>query len=244
MAEHINHQEPTDHFKDALAQCRNTAGIQEGPQYFWAEFLKTAALVAHAGYGLVCILRPDTHNWTVAGLHPPNAQDILKTSGLMPVVEQLCRNAQAKGDATGQIEIPPNACPAELAAIRLELQEEEPPAVALFISENEKHRDPSLPCTRLHAIAEIPLIYQLRQKLNQSRIDASRFSKVLDVALEINSQERYMAAAMAFCNEIAARYAFDRVSLGWATGGYIRIQAISHIEKFEKKWPWSRNLKK
>ncbi|WP_320043302.1 efflux RND transporter periplasmic adaptor subunit [uncultured Desulfobacter sp.] len=244
MAEHINHQERTDHFKNALTQCRNTAGIQGPPKLFWAQFLKTATLVAQARYSLVCILRPDTQNWIVAGLHPPKAQDLLKTPGLMTDVEQLCSNAQVQGDATGQIDIPPKGNPAGLEAIRLELQEEEPPAVAVFISENKNQTETSLPCTRLHAIAGIPLIYQLRQKLRQSRIDASRFSKVLDVALEINSQERYMAAAMAFCNEIAARYAFDRVSLGWATGGYIRVQAISHIEKFEKKMAVVQDLEK
>jgi biotin carboxyl carrier protein len=40
---------------------------------------------------------------------------------------------------------------------------------------------------------------------------------------------------MALCNEIASRHKCDRVSLGWLQGSYVRMQAISHTEKFEKK---------
>jgi hypothetical protein len=44
-----------------------------------------------------------------------------------------------------------------------------------------------------------------------------------------------MAAAMTFCNEIASRHQCSRASLGWLEKGYIRVQAVSHMEKFEKK---------
>jgi len=44
-----------------------------------------------------------------------------------------------------------------------------------------------------------------------------------------------MAAAMTFCNEIASRYRCDRVSLGWIKGAYVRVQAVSHMERFRKK---------
>ena len=40
---------------------------------------------------------------------------------------------------------------------------------------------------------------------------------------------------MTFCNEIASRYRCDRVSLGWIKGAYVRVQAISHMERFEKR---------
>jgi biotin carboxyl carrier protein len=40
---------------------------------------------------------------------------------------------------------------------------------------------------------------------------------------------------MTFCNELASRYRCDRVSLGWLKGAYVRLQAISHMERFEKK---------
>jgi len=40
---------------------------------------------------------------------------------------------------------------------------------------------------------------------------------------------------MTFCNELASRYRCDRVSLGWIKGAYVRVQAISHMERFEKK---------
>src|SRR4030042_1812953 len=51
----------------------------------------------------------------------------------------------------------------------------------------------------------------------------------------LNGEKKFMAAAMTFCNELASRYRCERVSLGWIKGQYVRVQAISHMERFEKK---------
>jgi len=51
----------------------------------------------------------------------------------------------------------------------------------------------------------------------------------------VNDQERFVAAAMAMCNELAARFACERVSIGLLAGRYIRLAAMSHTEKFSRK---------
>jgi multidrug resistance efflux pump len=40
---------------------------------------------------------------------------------------------------------------------------------------------------------------------------------------------------MTLVNETAARYQCARVSLGWCDNGYVRLQSISHMERFERK---------
>jgi hypothetical protein len=50
----------------------------------------------------------------------------------------------------------------------------------------------------------------------------------------VNAEKRFLAAALAFCNGLATRYACDRVSLGWLEHGYIRLKAISRTERFDK----------
>ena len=88
---------------------------------------------------------------------------------------------------------------------------------------------------RLNLIADTPSVYQLGRVLGQAKEDVGKFSDGLDLMVLLNEKKRYMAAAMTFANEIASRYRCERVSLGWLKGGYVRLQAISHIERFEKK---------
>ena len=51
----------------------------------------------------------------------------------------------------------------------------------------------------------------------------------------VNDHDHFLAAAMAFCNELAARFACERVSLGLLHGRYVQLAAMSHTEKFSRK---------
>lgn len=61
------------------------------------------------------------------------------------------------------------------------------------------------------------------------------FEKILSINLLINEENRYQAAVMTICNEIASRFETSRVSFGWLEKKYIRIQGMSHVEHFEPK---------
>ena len=68
----------------------------------------------------------------------------------------------------------------------------------------------------------------LRQRLDRIG-DAVR---ALDA---LNEHRRFKAAAMAFCNELAARLGCERVTLGLLRGRYVRALAMSHVEKFHRR---------
>ena len=51
----------------------------------------------------------------------------------------------------------------------------------------------------------------------------------------VNDHDRFVAAAMALCNELAAGFACERVSLGLLRGRYVQLAAMSHTEKFSRK---------
>jgi multidrug resistance efflux pump len=48
--------------------------------------------------------------------------------------------------------------------------------------------------------------------------------------------------SMALCNGIATRFKCDRVSLGWLKGGFIRLKAVSHTEKFDRQMAAAQSL--
>ena len=51
-----------------------------------------------------------------------------------------------------------------------------------------------------------------------------------------------MQRAYDLCNALAVRFDSDRVSLGWTQGAYVRLKAISHVEKFDRLSATSRAL--
>jgi hypothetical protein len=51
----------------------------------------------------------------------------------------------------------------------------------------------------------------------------------------LDGNNRFVEMAMAFVNELAGQHNCERVSLGWEKRGYVRVRAISHSDKFERK---------
>jgi len=96
--------------------------------------------------------------------------------------------------------------------------------------------------TRLRLLTSLPTLYQLRRQVADSETAVSHFAAVLDLVSALNVQQRFLAVAMTFCNEIATRHRCDRVSLGWLEGGYAKVVAISRSEKFERKMEAIRQL--
>lgn len=71
---------------------------------------------------------------------------------------------------------------------------------------------------------------------------AERLHQLLQLTIKLNAQPHFMQMAMALCNELALRLGCDRVSLGWVVGPYVRLTAVSHVEKFDGKSAASRAL--
>jgi len=67
---------------------------------------------------------------------------------------------------------------------------------------------------------------------------ARRLQTVSSVMAIISAVERlpqFVPAAMEFCNQLAAVWGCDRVSLGILSGRMVKVKAISHTERFSRK---------
>ncbi|MBF0155375.1 MAG: efflux RND transporter periplasmic adaptor subunit, partial [Magnetococcales bacterium] len=62
---------------------------------------------------------------------------------------------------------------------------------------------------------------------------AARLHDILRLGIKLSQETTFFQAAMVLCNELALRYACERVSLGWLTGSSIRLEAMSHVENFD-----------
>ncbi|ANT65944.1 efflux transporter, RND family, MFP subunit [Prosthecochloris sp. CIB 2401] len=84
-------------------------------------------------------------------------------------------------------------------------------------------------------LVEILEGFRMHRAMHEVRREAAKAYEPLDLMLCLNEHTRFQSLVMALCNELAARFSCSRVSLGWVSDNYIRMQAVSHMERFERK---------
>ena len=212
-----------------LAELRALRQFDGAPAEFWPKLLE--GLAHYSAAGLVLLFVEDTENerWRRLGVWPPQRMNLRNESP-----EILRATAIATRTRTEPLVIEADDdVPA--IGVMLDLGEGQPGgALVLFLS----GRDPAAVLSlaeRLQLLADIPAFYQFARVLRQARNDVMQFAETIDLMSLVNESDRFMSAAMTVCNELATRHDCDRVSLAWLQGAYLRVQAISHMEKFEKK---------
>ncbi len=88
---------------------------------------------------------------------------------------------------------------------------------------------------RLELSISLLSLYEMRLTLQQRQAAMARLKMAMETLATVNDQNRFAGAAMAFCNEVAARWQCERVSLGFLKGRYVQLRAMSHTEKFNRK---------
>jgi hypothetical protein len=119
--------------------------------------------------------------------------------------------------------------------IKLQTDVAESDCVAVFFAPKTTSEG-SVECLRrLRLVSDVPASYQLSRVAAESRTRVAHFANVLDLMTLLNAEKRFLPAAMTFCNELATRHSAERVTLGWLDKGYIKVQAISRVDKFDRK---------
>lgn len=78
-------------------------------------------------------------------------------------------------------------------------------------------------------------LYEARARLSQRTVDVDRLRSALETFATLNGHVKFAGAAMTLCNEAAARWKCDRVSIGFLYGRYVKAVAMSHTEHFSRK---------
>jgi multidrug resistance efflux pump len=195
------------------------------PPEFWPEYFTACVDMVEAGFGALIVKSFD--RWNNMGVWPAGKDHFLDNPDIAGAIEKITESVLEKGYATISIS-GKNA----LAAISLSSGYDAVNPVAVF-KVPESSIEETL--TNIRFVADIPFSYQSAREADKARNDVVRFADTLDIMTLMNNEKKFMATAMLFCNEIASRYKCTRTSLGWYKEGYVKVQAISHIEQFEKK---------
>lgn len=78
-------------------------------------------------------------------------------------------------------------------------------------------------------------LYGMRRAQERAIRTVENHQGVLGMISTVATADGFEAAAANLCNELALRTHATRVSIGWLHGSHIRLKAISHTEKFDKK---------
>ena len=96
---------------------------------------------------------------------------------------------------------------------------------------------------RLAELGETAAIWRHHlNKLLEGAKTAETAAPVLGILAEVNSAGKFKQAAMALCNEIAAKFGCDRAAVGFVQGRYARLAAVNHAEKVGRKMDLPRLL--
>ncbi|MEQ1860222.1 MAG: GAF domain-containing protein, partial [Chthoniobacteraceae bacterium] len=214
--------------RDAFAQLESLRRFVGAPGEFWPAFL-----------ALIPSLIPATDAMLLARAHGPEGGGEWKDHHSWPPATRLPAALRAERGAAERLYLSAegdgHGSSEAHGWIATRIESGETNRTAVLVVQLPPGADSADALTRLRLLADAPLLFQATRALDQARQDASRFAVTLDLLVLLNAQTRFAAAGMTLCNELAARFAADRVSFGWLKNHAVRMQAVSHTENFGKQ---------
>lgn len=89
--------------------------------------------------------------------------------------------------------------------------------------------------SQLELTTPLLALYELRLSLQQRDNDLHVFASAMQTLDAVNRTDRFRTAAMALCNEVASTWRAARVSVGFVSGRYIKLRAMSQTEDLSRK---------
>ena len=224
--------------KALLASIHGLRRLQQDDQ-FWSEFVRCAALLCRAQASLCASLTPA--GWHLLGHWQAGESGL--TNRLEGLAADLFERLGDKGFGTVPAGpgIPAIALGIRLAhfgtaMLVLEIPESERPRLNELVLRAQLIADipvePNSPGALTHAGGAGPLLTPAGTSSAESRGSLLAW---LDLVIQVTRHRNFGSASLALVNGIAAQTGWSQVSLGWRKGPYVRMRAISHLDRFERR---------
>ena len=220
-----------------------------GPvQSFWEQFLQ--ALGQSLGARRVLLLVSGVGQpWQALAQWPGDATEWPDDAdGVLKLVANLTPTQPALESFAGGgqvLALPLLTAPAGpnqvLAAVALHAGGFDVPASALLAWAQGLAQIPAQYAARSATHVE-PVATEPSTLLKAEQSHAERLYQILRLSIKLSRQKRFLQMAYELCNSLAVRFDADRVSLGWVKPPYVKLTAISHVEKFDPLSTLSRAL--
>ncbi|MEX0323831.1 MAG: HlyD family efflux transporter periplasmic adaptor subunit [Puniceicoccaceae bacterium] len=234
----------TREFRDALEQLAKLRRFTGAPAVFWQSYLDALVAIGNARFGLIVRKKKgDGSAWRKVIASPANA-DGKGLSSFFTKVEDLCEAALEDGESVREISPHEDGSWDSGVAVRLDTGRIAEQWVAVFLLSGVSPDQMDEAVKRLLLANCMPGDVQNFQIKNQNAGAAEDAKSVIDLVVMLDGKTRFLEMAMSFVNELAGQHRCERVTLGWIKRGYVRLQAISHSDKFERKMEVVNDLEK
>lgn len=170
----------------------------------------------------------------VTHIRPDESDDEVRAAAIKAFQEIVVPCIQQNKDGAIEVGSPDEGEP-QFCLVTLLRNEGSAVAVAAVITRCRDQERARQRLMSMQLVAGYFELYMIRRHVEESRGLAVRHQNVLQLSTSVATAEGFEAAAMNFCNELSNRASASRVSLGWMKGENIRVKALSHTEKFDKK---------
>ncbi|MBF0185566.1 MAG: efflux RND transporter periplasmic adaptor subunit [Magnetococcales bacterium] len=217
-----------------LDQLRSLRHFSGSPGDFWPLYLQT---VAHTtGSRRLLLLARKAGAWRIFQQWSAQSGSTDQENGrVLQLAENVASSAQGwshMAPTTGSTAV------GEGLAVRIQVHAAEAEEaiditvlVVLWPESGQRRALQQLPFVWL--AADIPAHYELTRSIQRNTDKSERLFDLLAFAIRFGNETRFMKAALLLCNELATRFACDRVALGWLSAGRVHVRAFSHIERFD-----------
>ncbi|MEE8296967.1 MAG: HlyD family efflux transporter periplasmic adaptor subunit, partial [Hyphomicrobium sp.] len=88
--------------------------------------------------------------------------------------------------------------------------------------------------TRLELCLGLLSLNHLRRGLTQTEGNLARLKEIMGAVGAVGESSRFKTSTMSLCNELAARWRCDRVSVGFVRQNHVRLETISATDQFAR----------
>lgn len=220
-----------------LKRYKALGNFSGAPADFWPAYLEALIDLLDAIVGTVIVRSTDEQPaWRQLAFAPQNQKSGFYAKIMAEKLEELSSLCQIERSAILE------AGGIFLLAVRVALGEDNQECLAVLCLKETVRSHAATKLSWLQFCSDIPQAYQSGRIAHVSKIKVEQLTGALDFLTLIAAPKKFMASAMVFTNEIATRLGCDRVSLGWINKGYIRLEAMSHVDHFERKMERVRQI--
>ena len=215
---------------ESLLELRYFSG---NPVEFWHLFFARTGSFFHAEHSLLLV--SDQKQWVTRLVYPEG-------TALAPdTIRFMAELADKTRTAPNNIAVDSNS-EHQLICGQIELEQQKNPAVICLIISKSNEQEPDLLRNLFQLVADIPKSYLHNTYLKQQGIQNKTALEVLEILTLLQQSKGYKQSLITLCNEICTRYQYLNVSFGWVNNGYVRLEAISQNEKFNRSMTYCQSI--
>ena len=206
---------------------------QGRPAQYWSHLAQVARALLGARTAMVCwkpVQGEAAGQWQVLAVEPVLAAGYSSQTALLEVPAVLWQQVQTEGWAWGAAVSGRGG----VALLTFVLQEQQRQMCILF------QLDSPMPPAEHFARALAPLrwmprLFEQQRQTRQAERDATRLAQVLETIARVLQSRHLDQASLVLCNDLAERFACEAVSLCWRAREGLKLRAISHTEKVDRR---------